>query len=624
MKKSYKEKYNTIIDSVENCFQQQIYTVKEIVEEAQKTVFLDDRQLLTVFEFLTEMPFREYVGKRRLGAVFAMRKKENCSWEDAAIKYGYSQRSAFDRAFKNGYQLTPAQALECKEIYILQEPLYFDKIQEGKHLLAGTEQFKEAELERKTKEFHSSYLSLYEMKQTVERLNRIDRNWEQHIFGIADAQTYYGLSLEQAAAAFAAIRKHEYFEAGEVEEDFFCGTIADYFTDASPEEIEENAELIYVMTMLYLEKETAENFIKEWHENDCGALNALDEDSGLEYGYWYEYFRQWRRSSLFLQKVSPLDFAWLRRHLREAGLSGEKESQYALNQMMYDDVSREITLDIRKMINGKAIFPQSPVQREEVYYIMAKSQCRKSMAEEILNDIRENTDMMIQQMDDAYLALLSNEEMCNYLYPDEADEDATLFSLPYQRYLSLKEKLLKEYDFQKNWHPAYMPKQLSQKEIAVLLAYMIIDMVERETSFEDAYDDAELNFGEMCEAEQYGGTQFMLMIAQRLYAERSEDGSIYPGRIDQKKKKDCIQILARDYQKDRDLISYMDRVKLQIEDGFYDWILESLQKEGLSKYDCETLKLCVEKHINRTEAESLMRKLYKRKELNEMKMAWGM
>ena len=77
MAKNYKDKYNAIIDSVEKCFRQQIYTGREILREAQKTVPLDDRQLITVFEFLTGISFREYIGKRRLGAVFSMKKRGN-------------------------------------------------------------------------------------------------------------------------------------------------------------------------------------------------------------------------------------------------------------------------------------------------------------------------------------------------------------------------------------------------------------------------------------------------------------------------------------------------------------------------------------------------------------------
>ncbi len=186
-------------------------------------------------------------------------------------------------------------------------------------------------------EFDRNFRSLYEMKQTVEMLNRIDQNWDQHIFEIADC-----------------------------------------FPHAAPEEILQKAELIYVMTMLGMQENFAEEFRKDWYANNCGVLNTLDEDTGWEYGFWYEYFRCHGYGGLFLQKVSPADLAWLRKQLNAEDLSGEREGRYALQLMLYDDVSREIALDIRRMINGKPVFPHSPVQEDEILYIMAKSQSRRS------------------------------------------------------------------------------------------------------------------------------------------------------------------------------------------------------------------------------------------------------
>ena len=253
---------------------------------------------------------------------------------------------------------------------------------------------------------------------------------------------------------------------------------------------------------------------------------------------------------------------------------------------------------------------------------MAKSQSRRDGAEKILSYIRQTTDLPIQQMDDTYLALLTNEQLDLYLFADEEDEEAGIskFPLPYTRYLALKEELLAEY--RSGYHPDYMPKQLSQKEIAMLLVYIIEDMAQGKTEFWSIYLDAEMNFTELYEAEQYGGTHRMLMIAQEIYAERDEEGCLYPGRIDPQKKKACMEILVRDYQEDTELNSYMDRVKIQIEDRFYNWILENLHKKRFTGYDRNVLELCVENHIDRKEAESLMQKKHTRKQLNEMKDRW--
>ena len=128
---------------------------------------------------------------------------------------------------------------------------------------------------------------------------------------------------------------------------------------------------------------------------------------------------------------------------------------------------------------------------------MAKSQSRRDGAEKILSYIRQTTDLPIQQMDDAYLALLTNEQLDLYLFADEEDEEAGIskFPLPYTRYLALKEELLKEYRI--GSHPDYMPKQLSQKEIAMLLVYIIEDMAQGKTEFWSIYLDAEMNFTEL-------------------------------------------------------------------------------------------------------------------------------
>lgn len=82
------------------------------LKQISKIVGINDFIFQRVFTFLTGITFNDYVKKRRLSKAFEEIKNSNHKIIDIAMKYQYNSVSAFNRAFKNLFGITPT---ECRK-----------------------------------------------------------------------------------------------------------------------------------------------------------------------------------------------------------------------------------------------------------------------------------------------------------------------------------------------------------------------------------------------------------------------------------------------------------------------------------------------------------------------------
>lgn len=83
-------------------------------KKLSKIVGVNDYSLQRIFVFLTGISISEYIKKRKLSKAFEDIKNSNDKIIDISAKYGYNSATAFNRAFKKLFNITPTECRNTK------------------------------------------------------------------------------------------------------------------------------------------------------------------------------------------------------------------------------------------------------------------------------------------------------------------------------------------------------------------------------------------------------------------------------------------------------------------------------------------------------------------------------
>ena len=127
MKETAAEKFERIIHIIEAECQNSFHTKKDICELVSKKVSMSERDLNAVFIFLTDKTLREYIKERKLASAYHYL----ISAEEPSITYaveisGLGDQSAFSKAFKQKYNITPKEATHNKDESLLDRATCWD------------------------------------------------------------------------------------------------------------------------------------------------------------------------------------------------------------------------------------------------------------------------------------------------------------------------------------------------------------------------------------------------------------------------------------------------------------------------------------------------------------------
>lgn len=141
---SAEEKYNEIIDfietNIENCteYLRDIDLVKAVEAKFCPQYAGNLREMNTLMRFLTEHLLREYIRERKLNAAYQIIISAGVDSAKkripTSVKYhytivaGYSDDAAFDKAFRNRYNMAPTDAIKRKDRSLLTPPLSWAEI----------------------------------------------------------------------------------------------------------------------------------------------------------------------------------------------------------------------------------------------------------------------------------------------------------------------------------------------------------------------------------------------------------------------------------------------------------------------------------------------------------------
>ena len=95
---------------------------KELSKITSTNIFILER----IFMFLTNMTLTEYIKKRRLSKAFEDIRNTDLKIIDIAFKYQYNSASAFNRAFKSLFNITPTECRKGIDNYKIVPIEYFE------------------------------------------------------------------------------------------------------------------------------------------------------------------------------------------------------------------------------------------------------------------------------------------------------------------------------------------------------------------------------------------------------------------------------------------------------------------------------------------------------------------
>lgn len=178
-----KEKYDSIIQEIENSISSQLgkkagYIAEKLAQQQGCSL----RDLSATFSFLTGQPLIGYIRQRQMMAAYRCILDSSAYDFNEAISYtGCADQSAFNKLFKQCFQITPKQASRDKNSALLLPAMTWEAISATETVIGGTEEVQTV---------------------NVDTLFGIEKEKVAKLTEALDCQGIYGFNLAQSEAAY--------------------------------------------------------------------------------------------------------------------------------------------------------------------------------------------------------------------------------------------------------------------------------------------------------------------------------------------------------------------------------------------------------------------------------------
>ena len=178
------ERYDGIINTIENSIEEDPYErIQEIIDKLL-SIGITTRDLGVVIKFFTGMSLVEYIRKRKMNYSYKCMKKMPQFDLNKVIEFTeYSDQSAYSKAFKKEYGITPKKAYESNKIFS-KEPLIMENIKSGLQII------------------------IEEPYEEEKKLFGVEKSLYNRIIMAQDYKEIYGLNDVQANVAFKYSEKN--------------------------------------------------------------------------------------------------------------------------------------------------------------------------------------------------------------------------------------------------------------------------------------------------------------------------------------------------------------------------------------------------------------------------------
>lgn len=303
------EKMNIIVETVEeNCHLPCKENNQYVCKLLEKKLFMSADDITTSFSFITDMTMADYIQHRKLHNIIlelernAEKEKDRDKIATAADKFGYSERSSFERAFKGVYGVTPSAVLKGNAVAKFIMP--FDLEKHIENIKANSEVKKE-----ENKVQYDDGMSL-----TFD-LNDLD-NFSMFVKA-QYCSRMYGMSYGEVMIVYSMLneKNEENLESG-------CQTYSNYFLKSPWATFSEfDKDCLYLSVNYDISRDEAEDVL---------ALGTLDIKSGLnefdELYLWFvktyngekEIFTKNFRHDIYIKKAKGIT-SFVKSHIEESG-----------------------------------------------------------------------------------------------------------------------------------------------------------------------------------------------------------------------------------------------------------------------------------------------------------------
>lgn len=184
------EKYNAIIRLIEECTTDEdgCYTPSEIAEKVSQESGMNVRDLGSIFNFLTGRSLITYIKERQLMYAYKHLVDGESMRIGLAVTYtSFGDQSAFSRAFKRLFGMTPGEAFDRREENLFQPPLTWDRLTKPEGFCFEDEEFEEMQ----------------------PKIFGLDTDVYKAVTEATDYKNLYGFSQAQSEAAFALYQRYK-------------------------------------------------------------------------------------------------------------------------------------------------------------------------------------------------------------------------------------------------------------------------------------------------------------------------------------------------------------------------------------------------------------------------------
>jgi len=274
---NFREKFETMVDLIEENVEKDSQEMAPIIG---KTLGINGRLASDSFTFITSISFSKYVRCRKLDRIIEEIRNHEGDERDViaevASKYGYSDRSTFDRAFTRDYNVTPAEVINKGMSYKAIEKLTLEAVLDSNK---GDMMTPERIDEKTTAAVIDNLINNGSMVINLE--SKQDRDLLNVIF---DCQALHGLTTEQVLLAYEL--SDDKTETGISRA---CEAISVECNDIRPDDIPDDLyDCLYLVVNNNLYFEEAEKIVSDIRNGSNIDIRRIDQmylDMVVKYNY---------------------------------------------------------------------------------------------------------------------------------------------------------------------------------------------------------------------------------------------------------------------------------------------------------------------------------------------------
>ena len=408
---NFEEKFNLIINVVEENLSNEYRDYKGVTKVLERKLGVPSRVISDTFNFVTDVTLGNYIQKRKLAAAYDFKRRNQCKWEDAAEKYGYSEVSALRRAFKNAYGVTLSeQGDESKNIKLM-EPFSLKDMLKDQNV-----EEKKMREEKLQEERANSYYENIEVEadkyNAAQQISFKPHNDEERdlIFDIMECQSLFGIDLSMVMLVHSMLEDtRKLYIACEYASGAFAGRTAESLTDTE-------RKVLYFMINWEMDDFTAGQFVEIFRDIPIEKLKGFSAQYLKTVGEMVSYRRDQSEVISYPVFLKLYEFVGAVLDRERMKKSMEEDEFLRMTDLFWDYRGEDLIMDAalksvvvaagKKGIEAMTENDNLSKRDQDILFLMVHYSLKKEAAEWIADHVVPLVSGDVRQIDHLYLKMI--------------------------------------------------------------------------------------------------------------------------------------------------------------------------------------------------------------------------